>query len=63
MRTVAHPGPTYVVLAHISRHNNTPALALEAVRGALTDVGFGGSIVAAPQDAVLGPLELGGAAS
>jgi phosphoribosyl 1,2-cyclic phosphodiesterase len=59
LRAVAHPGLRHVVLAHISRHNNTHALALASARAALADAGFRGALHAAPQDAVLGPLALG----
>jgi phosphoribosyl 1,2-cyclic phosphodiesterase len=45
-----------VVLAHGSRHNNTPDLALRAVGRALASVGFTGRVVVAPQDEPLGPL-------
>jgi phosphoribosyl 1,2-cyclic phosphodiesterase len=37
-----HDGLQHVVAAHLSRHNNRPALALDALRGALsTGLGFG----------------------
>jgi phosphoribosyl 1,2-cyclic phosphodiesterase len=37
-----HDGLRHVVAAHLSRHNNRPQLALEALRGALdTGLGFG----------------------
>jgi phosphoribosyl 1,2-cyclic phosphodiesterase len=62
LRAVAHPGLRHVVLGHISRHNNTPGLALAAARAALTGTAFGGELHAAPQDHVLGPLVVGGAA-
>ena len=62
-RRVAHEGLAYVVLAHISRHNNTPTLALEAVRRALAATPFRGELLAAPQDRVLGPLRVGHAAA
>lgn len=64
VRAVAHPGLAHVVLAHVSRHNNTPELAVETVRAALADAPFfTGAVVAAPQDGVLGPFVLRGAAS
>jgi phosphoribosyl 1,2-cyclic phosphodiesterase len=56
LRAVAHPGLRHVVLGHVSRHNNTPALAREAAQAALAGTGFGGALHVAPQDAVLGPL-------
>lgn len=62
LRAAAHPGLAQVVLAHISRHNNTPALALASARAALAGTGFAGALHAAPQDAVLGPLVVRAAA-
>jgi phosphoribosyl 1,2-cyclic phosphodiesterase len=62
LRAVAHPGLRHVVLAHISRHNNTHALALAAAHEALAATGFAGLVHAAPQDTVLGPLAVGEAA-
>lgn len=61
-RRVAHPGLAYVVLAHLSRRNNSPQLALETVGAALDGTPFRGELLAAPQDRVLGPLILEGAA-
>jgi hypothetical protein len=61
LRAVAHPGLRHVVLGHISRHNNTPALALASARAALAGTAFGGELHAAPQDHVLGPLVVGAA--
>jgi len=58
LRAVAHPGLAQVVLAHISRHNNTPALALASARAALDVAGYEGALHAAPQDALLGPLDV-----
>jgi phosphoribosyl 1,2-cyclic phosphodiesterase len=55
-RDVVTASTAAVVLAHISRHNNTPALALETMRAALAGTAFRGAIVAAPQDEVLGPF-------
>lgn len=59
-RAVAHAGLRHLVLAHVSRHNNTPALAREAVRAALVGTPFRGTLHVAPQDAVLGPLTVSG---
>jgi phosphoribosyl 1,2-cyclic phosphodiesterase len=50
------PRLRHVLLAHVSRHNNTPDLALHAVRPVLDELGFSGTLVVAPQDAPLGPL-------
>jgi phosphoribosyl 1,2-cyclic phosphodiesterase len=61
LRAVAHPGLRHVVLGHISRHNNTHALALASARAALAGTAFAGELHAAPQDHVLGPLVVGGA--
>jgi phosphoribosyl 1,2-cyclic phosphodiesterase len=61
-RRVAHAGLAYVVLAHLSRHNNTPELALGAVGAALAGTPFRGALLVAPQDRVLGPLVVGRAA-
>lgn len=58
LRAVAHPGLAQVVLGHISRHNNTPALALASAESALAGTGFRGGLWAAPQDDVLGPLDV-----
>ncbi|HET7457534.1 MAG TPA: MBL fold metallo-hydrolase [Gemmatimonadaceae bacterium] len=55
-RAVAHDGLAHVVLAHVSRHNNTPALALAAVGESLRATPFRGALHAAAQDEVLGPL-------
>jgi hypothetical protein len=47
-----------VVLAHVSRHNNTPALARAAAEAALAGTAFRGAVHVAPQDAGLGPLDV-----
>ena len=60
VRAVAHPGLEVVVLAHISRHNNTPELAVGTVRAALAGSAFHGRLGAARQDRVLGPFVVGG---
>jgi phosphoribosyl 1,2-cyclic phosphodiesterase len=59
VRSVAHPGLNLVVLAHISRHNNSPELAVETVRAALAGTTFGGRLIAARQDRVIGPFVVG----
>lgn len=48
-----------LVLGHISRHNNTPELALRTMADALRDTPFRGRLVAAPQHEVAGPWRLG----
>jgi phosphoribosyl 1,2-cyclic phosphodiesterase len=58
VRAVAHPGLTHVILAHISTTNNTPELAVRAVRAALRDTPFRGEALAAPRHQVLGPIEV-----
>jgi len=58
-RAVAHPGLSHVVLAHVSRSNNTPELAVRAVRAALRGTAFRGEVIAAPPHRVLGPVEVG----
>ncbi len=63
LRAVAHPGLRHVVLGHISRHNNTPELALASAHAALAATSFRGALHAAPQDHVLGPLAAGDAAA
>jgi phosphoribosyl 1,2-cyclic phosphodiesterase len=57
-RAVVTPRLRYVVLAHVSRHNNTPAIAAERVRAALAGTTFRGELLVAPQDSVLGALLL-----
>jgi len=49
---VAHRGLRHVVLAHLSQHNNTPAIARRAVDTALRTSPFRGSLTVAGQDAV-----------
>lgn len=56
---IAYPGLRHLVLGHVSRHNNTPALAVEVVGAALAGRPFAGTLQAAPQDQVLGPLDAG----
>lgn len=48
--TCAHPGLAHVVLAHLSETNNTPRVAIDAMRRALGRTAFAGSVVAAQQD-------------
>jgi phosphoribosyl 1,2-cyclic phosphodiesterase len=55
---VAHRDLELVVLAHISRHNNTAVLAEATMRAALAGTDFHGRIVAARQDRVVGPFAL-----
>lgn len=50
-----HRGLQQVVLAHLSETNNTPAMALDAMRGVARKARVKGSICAAPQHDVAGP--------
>jgi len=56
----AHRGLAHVILAHLSRRCNEPALALRAVRQALRVTTFQGTIHAASQDRPCGPFRAGG---
>jgi len=55
LQRVAHRGLRHVVLAHLSQQNNTPAVALDAARGALKATAFRGTLECAEQDAVTHP--------
>ena len=46
----------HVVLAHLSETNNSPEVALRTARRSLAGAGFSGTLVAASQDAVTGPV-------
>jgi len=46
----------HLVLAHLSEKNNTPRVALSAMRAAIARTRFRGGLVAAQQDTVLGPF-------
>lgn len=59
LRAVAHPGLAHVLLAHVSRHNNTPALALAAARAALEGTAFAGTLAVAAQDGGTGEVDVG----
>jgi phosphoribosyl 1,2-cyclic phosphodiesterase len=52
-----HESLRHVVLAHISQHCNTPAVALAATRAALRRARYRGALTAAPQDGVVGPFQ------
>ena len=58
VREVATDRLRVVVLAHVSRHNNDPALAHDCVARALADLPAAPRLLVAPQDAVLGPLTI-----
>lgn len=53
-----HPALAAVVLAHLSRECNEPALAHDAVRRALRAVGYRGALLTAEQDEPLEPLNV-----
>jgi phosphoribosyl 1,2-cyclic phosphodiesterase len=55
-RESATPQLAHLVLAHLSEHNNTPALADRTVRSALRTTAFRGRLTTAKQDAVIGPF-------
>lgn len=52
-------GTTTIVLAHLSRENNTPRLALECVGNRLRTVKYTGRLAAAPADEISEWFELG----
>ncbi|MGQ0538334.1 MAG: MBL fold metallo-hydrolase [Gemmatimonadaceae bacterium] len=56
IRDAVARGAGHVVLAHLSEQNNAPELALGTVRAALAGACFRGTLVAAPQDRVCGPI-------
>ena len=51
-----HRGLQQVVLAHLSETNNTPAVALDAMRGVARRTRYKGVLSAAPQHDVAGPF-------
>ena len=55
--TLAEQGASEIVLAHLSRENNTPAMALTAVETALTAAGWSPTVSVAPRD-TLGPAHV-----
>ena len=50
--TLAEQGAEEIVLAHLSRENNTPAMARNAVEAALSAAGLSPALSVAPRDAV-----------
>lgn len=56
MRAAVTRRARHVVLAHLSEINNTPDLALGNARRTLARAAFTGTLVAASQDAVCGPV-------
>ena len=55
--TLAGSGTEEIVLAHLSRENNTPAMALRAVETALSAAGLSPALSVAPRD-TLGPAHI-----
>lgn len=60
--TLAEHGAAEIVLAHLSRENNTPAMALRAVGTALRAEGLAPRLSAAPRDCLSGAYTLEGGA-
>ncbi len=58
--TLAAAGAREIVLAHLSRENNTPAMALRAVETALSAAGLSPRLSAAPRDCLSGAYVLEG---
>jgi phosphoribosyl 1,2-cyclic phosphodiesterase len=58
VRSLGEPLPDPIILAHISRHNNRPDLAIKRMRLGLGDRRDAVTIVAAAQDRVTGPFEV-----
>jgi phosphoribosyl 1,2-cyclic phosphodiesterase len=58
--TLARAGAREIVLAHLSRENNTPAMALRAVETALSAAGLSPRLSAAPRDGLSGAYVLEG---
>jgi len=56
MRAAMRGRARHVVLAHLSEVNNTPDVALGNAHRTLTRAGFTGTLVAAVQDTVCGPI-------
>ena len=52
---LAEAGASEIVLAHLSRENNTPAMALRAVSTALSAAGLAPALSAAPRDSLSHP--------
>ena len=59
---LARAGAREIVLAHLSRENNTPAMALRAVETALSAAGLSPRLSAAPRDRLSGAYVLEGGA-
>lgn len=53
--TLAGAGASEIILAHLSRENNTPAMAQNAVETALSAAGLAPMLAVAPRDTMSGP--------
>ena len=60
--TLAERGAAEIILAHLSRENNTPAMALRAVGTALAAAGLAPRLSVAPRDCLGTPHTLPGRA-
>ena len=60
--TLAEAGAKEIVLAHLSRENNTPAMALQAAEAALCAAGLAPRLSVAPRDRLSGAYVLAGGA-
>lgn len=60
--TLAESGTAELILAHLSRENNTPAMALRAVETALSAAGLAPRLSAAPRETLSGAHTLSGRA-
>ncbi len=58
--TLAAAGAQEIILAHLSRENNTPAMALRTVETALRAAGLGPRLSTAPRDRLSGAYRLTG---
>lgn len=58
IRAVSTPRLKHVLLAHVSRHSNTPARAREYVIARLQGSAFCGDLHVAPQEVILGPFDV-----
>ena len=55
-RECVHKGMSHVILAHLSQKNNSPRVATETVRAALSQTDFRGCVTPASQGRVTGPF-------
>ncbi|HVF39064.1 MAG TPA: MBL fold metallo-hydrolase [Gemmatimonadaceae bacterium] len=56
----AHRGLKHVILAHLSETNNTPSIAIDTMRIALSRTAFKGEVVASRQDAASATIGVAG---